>query len=176
MIKTLIAFATILLISSCGSKERPMDNNQNNQTTIEDKSNEQNNYQSIADEEEALEIDAQTQEEIEEIEVKDRVFFGFDSADLSNEAKEILDIQAQWLKSDNSINITIEGHCDQRGTREYNIALGEKRALSAKKYLVTNGIASSRIKTISYGKERPAFLEASESAWAKNRRAVVVIN
>lgn len=177
MLKTLIAFATILLISSCGSKERPINNDNNkNQTAIEDKSKEQNNYQSVSDEDEAVAMDEQTQKEIEEIEVQDRVFFGFDSATLSSEAQEILNVQAQWLKSDTSINITIEGHCDQRGTREYNIALGEKRALSAKEYLVANGIDSSRIKTISYGKERPAFLEASESAWSKNRRAVVVIN
>lgn len=79
------------------------------------------------------------------------------------------------MNSDPSIKVIIEGHCDERGTREYNIALGERRAMAAKKYLIGKGINASRIKVISYGKERPAFIGSGEDIWAKNRRAVTVV-
>ncbi len=129
----------------------------------------------VVSEEEAEKLNEQVQQELEEvIEVQDRVFYSYDSAVLSNEAKSVLDTQINWLKNNPNINITIEGHCDERGTREYNIALGERRAFSAKNYLVRNGVDSSRINTISYGKERPAFLGNSREIHAKNRRAVVV--
>jgi peptidoglycan-associated lipoprotein len=84
--------------------------------------------------------------------------------------------QAKWLKEHPAISMVIEGHCDERGTREYNIALGDKRANSAKSYLTSNGVDSARIKTISYGKERPAFFGTNEDVLAKNRRAVTVVN
>ena len=120
-------------------------------------------------------INQETQAAIEEVEVADRVFFDLNSSTLSDDATKLLDTQASWLKSDTSIKIILEGHCDERGTREYNIALGEKRADAAKKYLVDNGVTASRIKIISYGKERPAFLGDSEEIWSKNRRAVTVM-
>ncbi len=106
--------------------------------------------------------------------VGDRVFFALVSSQLSDEAQATLTRQAAWLKQYPQINLTVEGHCDERGTREYNIALGERRATAAKKFLTGLGIASNRISTISYGKERPAVVGDDESAWGQNRRAVSV--
>lgn len=106
--------------------------------------------------------------------VSDRVLFDLDSSQLSAEAQQILSTQATWLKQHSNVNVTLEGHCDERGTREYNIALGERRATAAKKFLVGLGIAGNRISTISYGKERPAVVGSDESAWSQNRRAVTV--
>ena len=107
--------------------------------------------------------------------VSDRVFFGYDSSVLTSEAQIVLDSQAKWLKDNTSTNVTIEGHADERGTREYNIALGERRASAAKSYLVGAGVSESRINTVSYGKERPAVVGNEESSWSQNRRAVTVL-
>lgn len=115
-----------------------------------------------------------TQEDLV-VNVGDRVFFGFDKSDLSAEARATLDRQAAWMKKYPSVKVTMEGHCDERGTREYNLALGERRAASAKNYLVAAGITADRVKTVSYGKERPAVLGSNEAAWAQNRRAVTVV-
>lgn len=102
----------------------------------------------------------------------DRVFFAFDKSNLSQESKVVLDKQVDWLKNHSGVKAVIEGHCDERGTREYNLALGEKRADSVKKFLVSKGIESSRLDTISYGKEKPAVIGNSEEFWKQNRRAV----
>ena len=107
--------------------------------------------------------------------VGDRVFYETDSSSLTSEAQGTLDRQAAWLKQYPSVNVTVEGHCDERGTREYNLALGERRANAAKKYLVGAGVAANRVSTISYGKERPAVIGSDESAWGQNRRAVTVL-
>ena len=106
----------------------------------------------------------------------DRVFFAFDRADISPEARQILTHQADWLRRYPNVTATIEGHCDERGTREYNLALGERRAQAAKNVLVASGIPASRISTISYGKERPAVVGSSEESYAQNRRAVTIVN
>jgi peptidoglycan-associated lipoprotein len=106
----------------------------------------------------------------------DRIFFAFDRSDISPEARETLSRQADWLRRYPNVNVTIEGHCDERGTREYNLALGERRAQAAKNVLVASGIPASRISTISYGKERPAVVGSTEEAYAQNRRAVTVVN
>jgi peptidoglycan-associated lipoprotein len=106
--------------------------------------------------------------------VSDRVLFELDSSQLDSEAQSVLQSQAAWLKQNPSVKLTIEGHCDERGTREYNIALGERRASAAKKFLVGLGVASNRLSTISYGKERPAVVGSDESSWSQNRRAVSV--
>lgn len=110
------------------------------------------------------------------VNVGDRVFFGYDRYDLSAEARMILDRQAEWLNLYSSLNVTIEGHADERGTREYNLALGDRRANSVRNYLVATGVEPSRITTISYGKERPAVPGANETAWAQNRRGVTKID
>lgn len=107
--------------------------------------------------------------------VGDRVFFETDSSTLTGEAQGTLDRQAAWLKQYPNVNVTVEGHCDERGTREYNLALGERRANAAKKYLLGAGVAGNRVSTISYGKERPAVIGSDENAWDQNRRAVTVL-
>ena len=110
------------------------------------------------------------------VNVGDRVFFAFDSFDLDADAQELLQDQAAWLKQYNKASITIEGHCDERGTREYNLALGEKRAQAVKNYLNGLGVGISSLSTISYGKERPAVVGSSEDAWSQNRRSVTMVN
>jgi peptidoglycan-associated lipoprotein len=106
----------------------------------------------------------------------DRVFFAFDRSDISAEAREILTRQADWLRRYPNVSVTIEGHCDERGTREYNLALGERRAQAVKNVLVASGIPTSRISTISYGKERPIVVGSNEEAWAQNRVAITTVN
>ena len=106
----------------------------------------------------------------------DTVFFDTDSSALSAEARAALDTQAAWLKSHDDVNVIVQGYCDERGTREYNLALGERRASAVKAYLVSQGVAENRISTISYGKERPAVFGSNEAAWAQNRRAVTVVS
>jgi peptidoglycan-associated lipoprotein len=108
--------------------------------------------------------------------VGDRVFFGYDRHDLAPEARTVLEAQAQWLAQYPTLAVTVEGHADERGTREYNLALGERRANSVKNYLVALGVDPSRINTISYGKERPAVPGSDESAWTQNRRGVTKVN
>lgn len=109
------------------------------------------------------------------VNVGDRIFFDFDKSDLRPDAIDTLNRQSDWLKQYPSVTVTIEGHCDERGTREYNLALGERRAAAAKQYLESTGIGGGRMDTISYGKERPAVLGSNEAAWAQNRRAVMVV-
>ncbi len=116
-----------------------------------------------------------TQEDLV-VNVGDRVFFDFDKSVIVAAAEKTLKRQAAWLKQFPSVSVTIEGHCDERGTREYNLALGERRATALKNFLVALGIDSSRIATISYGKERPDALGHSEAAWSQNRRGVTVVN
>ena len=104
--------------------------------------------------------------------VGDRVFFDTDMSNSREDGRQTLNRQAEWLKKYTNYQITIAGHCDERGTREYNLALGERRANAAKQYLVAQGIPAQRVQTISYGKERPDPVGSYEAAWARNRRAV----
>ncbi len=110
------------------------------------------------------------------VNVGDRVFFGYDSSDLDSDALELLQDQVAWLKQNSNVSVTIEGHCDERGTREYNLALGEKRAQAVKNYLIGLGINPDRVSTVSYGKERPAVVGSNDGAWAQNRRSVTIVN
>jgi len=107
--------------------------------------------------------------------VGDRVFFDTDSSTVREDGRQTLNRQAEWLKKYGNYQITIEGHCDERGTREYNLALGERRANAARQYLIAQGIPASRLKTVSYGKERPDPVGSDEAAWARNRRAVTAL-
>lgn len=109
-------------------------------------------------------------------EVGDRVFFAYDRSDLDIDAQQTLDRQAIWLGKHPSVRVTIEGHCDERGTREYNLALGERRANAVRDYLVASGVDEGRIDTISYGKERPVAFGSDEASWAQNRRGVTQVN
>jgi peptidoglycan-associated lipoprotein len=106
--------------------------------------------------------------------VKDRVFFATNESVLTTAARETLRKQAAWLRKNSKITIVLEGHADERGTREYNLALGERRANAAKDYLMTYGISSNRISVLSYGKERPVDSGSNPLAWSKNRRSVSV--
>ena len=106
------------------------------------------------------------------VNVGDRVFFGLDQFNLSKDSTATLDKQAAWLKTNGGVTIRVEGHCDERGTREYNLALGERRANSIKDYLVAKGINPDRVITISWGKEKPIANGSTEGAWRQNRRGV----
>ena len=110
------------------------------------------------------------------VNVGDRVFFETDSSELTEQARATLDKQAEWLTHYNRYAFTIEGHADERGTREYNIALGAKRAQTVRDYLATRGVSAQRMRTISYGKERPVAVCNDISCWSQNRRAVTVLN
>ena len=110
------------------------------------------------------------------IAVGDRVLFDYDSASLDSSSKILLDAQSRFLRANTDLNFIVEGHCDERGTREYNLALGEQRATAVRDYLVIQGIDPDRIKVISYGKEKPAVFGSNGMAWSKNRRAVTIIN
>jgi peptidoglycan-associated lipoprotein len=110
------------------------------------------------------------------VNVGDRVFFETDSTELTPQSRATLDKQAQWLTNYSQYAFTIEGHADERGTREYNIALGARRAQTARDYLVSRGIQANRMRTISYGKERPVAVCNDISCWSQNRRAVTVLN
>lgn len=105
----------------------------------------------------------------------DRVLFGYDSYEIDDEGRAILGKQAEWLARYQGVRVTIEGHTDERGTREYNLALGDRRANAAKNFLAAQGVAASRITTISFGKEKPEADGSDDAAYAKNRRAVTVI-
>ena len=177
MHKNLLILIISLSLFSCQSNNTNQDAKE--EVTKENQAVEEKTvqpYETINSEEQAQALNQQTEAENQEVEVEDRVFFSSNSSSIEEDAKKILDLQAQWLKSDESINVTIEGHCDERGTREYNIALGEKRAFSVKKYLKQLGVPEARMKIVSYGKERPAFFGNSDDIHNKNRRAVTVVN
>src|SRR5262247_2055159 len=108
--------------------------------------------------------------------VGDRVFFGYDRYDLTAEAQSQLQKQAAWLAQYPAVTVTVEGHCDERGTREYNLALGERRANAVANYLTALGVDAGRLSVISYGKERPDCTDSNEACWAQNRRGVTTIN
>ena len=110
------------------------------------------------------------------VNVGDRVFFESDSTELTGTSRSTLDKQAQWLQQYGNYTFTIEGHADERGTREYNLALGARRAAATRDFLVSKGVASSRLKTISYGKERPVAVCDDISCWSQNRRAVTTLS
>ena len=109
------------------------------------------------------------------VNVGDRVLFAYDKTDLDDRDRQTLQKQAAWLQRYPSVTLIVEGHCDERGTREYNIALGARRAQSVKDYLVSLGVSGARLDTISYGKERPVCVDSNEACWGQNRRGVSVI-
>lgn len=118
---------------------------------------------------------AGTQEDLV-VNVGDRVFFALDSHQLRPDARATLEKQAQWLRQNPGVTVAVEGHADERGTRDYNLALGERRATAVRDYLVALGINANRMKTVSFGKERPVDPRSVKDAWDKNRRGVMVVN
>lgn len=109
------------------------------------------------------------------VNVGDTVHFDYDKYDIKSEDRDLLQRQAAWLQKYAQVRVTVEGHCDERGTREFNLALGARRANAVKEYLVSLGVSSARLDTISYGKERPMCTESNESCWSQNRRGVTTI-
>jgi peptidoglycan-associated lipoprotein len=130
----------------------------------------------LAAEEERLREEAARREAARNMFLNEDIYFEFDSSALLPEAQEILKKKAEWLQENAGVAATIEGHCDERGTNEYNLALGDRRAQSAKAFLVNLGISESRLTSISYGEERPVDLGSNEEAWSKNRRTHFAID
>ena len=151
--KILVVFCALVALSGCAKGKKHVSN----------------------DEEGANEYSDSTTSEFLADGISNRVHFAFDSSEVDSESKAVLDKQAEWMKSHESVNFVIEGHCDVRGTVEYNIGLGERRANAAKKYLVSQGVDSSRLEVISYGKERPDALGEGEEVHRLNRRSVTVV-
>ncbi len=174
-----IAFisAAALLLAACSTKDPEYVNTDTNSVdtgTEAGSSNNGNNGQPNAIETPVVESNPlynPTPEGFTDYSGADRVLFAYDSSDLSAASRAILGKQAEWLNHNRAARVTIEGHCDERGTREYNLALGDRRATAVKNYLVALGVSATRMNTISYGKERPA----SAGNFAQNRRGVVVL-
>ena len=168
--KFLITALSLLFVAACATKPKDAADASGSGTTSSDSS-----IEGSITETAGSGIVAGSQEDLI-VNVGDRVFFGYDSSDLDSDALELLQDQVAWLKQNSSVSVTIEGHCDERGTREYNLALGEKRAQAVKNYLIGLGISPDRVSTISYGKERPAVVGSNDGAWAQNRRSVTLVN
>lgn len=166
--KFLSVLAAVALVAAC---ETAPESSGNAQSSGGSSSSSSSSAAPVA----AITVQPGSQEDLV-VNVGDRVFFEFDSSELGGEARSALEKQAAWMKKFGGVRITIEGHADERGTREYNLALGERRANAAKDYLVALGINPARVNVISYGKERPAALGHNDTAWAQNRRAVSVVN
>ena len=169
--KFLISFFLIFFVFACSTTPKDKADTSGSGTTT--------STASVSSESEtdgeASSIEPGSQEDLI-VNVGDRVFFDYDSSELDADAQELLQDQVAWLKQYSSVSVAIEGHCDERGTREYNLALGEKRAQAVKNYLVSLGISADRVSTISYGKERPAVVGSNDGAWAQNRRSVTIVN
>jgi peptidoglycan-associated lipoprotein len=168
--KFLISAILVLFVAACATKPKDAADTSGSGATSSDSS-----VEGTISETTGSGIVAGSQEDLI-VNVGDRVFFGYDSSDLDSDALELLQDQVAWLKQNSNVSVTIEGHCDERGTREYNLALGEKRAQAVKNYLIGLGISPDRVSTISYGKERPAVVGSNDGAWAQNRRSVTIVN
>ena len=169
--KFLISAFLVLFVAACATKPKDSADTSGSGSTSSDSSVSDGSISETA----GSGIVAGSQEDLI-VNVGDRVFFGYDSSDLDSDALELLQDQVAWLKQNSDVSVTIEGHCDERGTREYNLALGEKRAQAVKNYLIGLGVNPDRVSTISYGKERPAVVGSNDGAWAQNRRSVTIVN
>ena len=174
IIKLLASALLVFFLAACSTtpKDTADSSGSGSSTSSSDVSSSENGETATAD---SASIQPGSQEDLI-VNVGDRVFFNYDSAELDTDAQELLQDQVAWLKQYSNVSVIIEGHCDERGTREYNLALGEKRAQSVKNYLINLGISSDRVSTISYGKERPAVVGSNDGAWAQNRRSVTIVN
>ena len=182
LVLLLVVFVAFLA-PSCGKKEirsEPVMSEEEARRKAEEEARRREMERQAAIKEEPLKGEGLTEEKERtrlerDIFENEDILFEFDSAKLSDEAQQILRIKAEWLRKNPRAQVIIEGHCDERGTNEYNLALGDRRAFSAKAFLVDLGINESRLTTVSYGEERPLDPGATEDAWAKNRRAHFVI-
>lgn len=170
MLRQLILLvSTVLLLNACSSSSKtPSDSHSGTHSN-------RGGYDNSVGVSTIPQIMPGSQEDLS-VNVGDRVFFGYDSSILDADAQATLQRQVAWLNRYPNISVVVEGHCDERGTREYNIALGERRAVAVKNYLVNSGINPMRLRVVSYGKERPALLGSSPAVWKQNRRGVLVID
>lgn len=172
-----IAAATALL-AACSQSEEPVstpDDDMMMEEDMDDGSPDVVITDPVEEEELMDPFGSPTQMGLEMYAGADRVFFDYDSSELTEYARQVLAKQADFLDHFKSLEVAIEGHCDERGTREYNLALGERRATAVKNYLMALGVSGDRLDTISYGKERPVVVGNSESSWRQNRRGVLKI-
>lgn len=179
----LLVIFVAFLAPSCGKKEirsEPVMSEEEARRKAEEEARRREMEKQAAVREESLKEESLTEEKERtrlerDIFENEDILFEFDSAKLSEEAQQILRTKAEWLRKNPRAQVIIEGHCDERGTNEYNLALGDRRAFSAKAFLIDLGISQSRLTTVSYGEERPLDSRSDEEAWAKNRRAHFVI-
>ncbi len=160
-------FAVLLVTTACSKDKEAMDDAMTGDQEIITTTDPMDGYN-------ANDVGGATQESLN-VSAGDRVFFGYDEYNLTEEARNTLTLQSEWLKQYSNVQVVIEGHADERGTREYNLALGERRANSVKNYLIASGVDPMRVRIISYGKERPAVDGSSPSSWAQNRRSVTTV-
>lgn len=173
-LKFLSIFAALLLVAACETAPKDSGDSSGGGASSQTSSSGSSGVSSSSTGA-ANQVQPGSQEDLV-LNVGDRVFFGYDKFNLVDEARATVQRQSAWLKANPTITITVEGHADERGTREYNLALGERRATAVKNYLVTLGVSSSRVATISYGKERPVALGHTDAAWSQNRRGVLTVN
>jgi peptidoglycan-associated lipoprotein len=177
ILRSLLILTTVLTLSACSSDEEgAIDNGMNGAgTNIDGSLNGGTGFGDGLGGAGVGSVTPGSQQDLA-VNVGDRVFFEVDQSDVTGEGQSTLDRQASWLKQYPNVALTVEGHADERGTREYNLALGERRASSIKNYLMSQGIDASRLNTISYGKERPAVTESNPEGWSQNRRGLSVVN
>lgn len=166
--KTLAVAALVLSVGACAGGDDDAASGGSAQAASE------NNDRQVATATMAPKYEPGSQDELNAT-VGDRVFFETDRYNLDAEARAMIDAWADWMKQHRNVVISVEGHCDERGTREYNLALGARRANAVKDYLGALGVSPDRVRTISFGKERPAVLGSNAEAWTQNRRSVVVV-
>ncbi|XQW86303.1 peptidoglycan-associated lipoprotein Pal [Thalassotalea piscium] len=178
--KTMKALAIVLpmmTLAACSSnsdtdEQSQVDTNAQTQTSTTEQDNSQNVQVSAA--QRAAEIEEQKRQELDRLRSEHIVYFGFDKSSVSAEYSVVLDAHAKFLNENTNVSVLVEGHADERGTPDYNIALGERRAKAVVTYLENMGVSPSQLSIVSYGEEKPMVKDHSESAFAKNRRAVLV--
>jgi peptidoglycan-associated lipoprotein len=172
-VKALAIALPMMALAACSSNSETDEQSQVDTNAQTQTSTEQNNVQVTAAQR-AAEIEEQKRQEIERLRSEHIVYFDFDKSSVSGEFSAILDAHAKFLNENSNVSVLVEGHADERGTPEYNIALGERRAKAVVTYLENMGVAASQLTVVSYGEEKPMVKDRSESAFAKNRRAVLV--
>jgi len=171
-VKALAVALPILALSACSSNDESSESSQVDTNAQQTSSAEENVQVTAA--QRAAEIEEQKRQELAQLRSEHIVYFDFDMSTVSSSYAAVLDAHAKFLSENSNVNVLIEGHADERGTPEYNIALGERRAKSVVTYLENMGVSSSQLTVVSYGEEKPMVKDRSENAFAKNRRAVIV--
>lgn len=177
-VKALAVVLPIMALSACSSSDSDSDNNgalkTNEAAMAEQKARDEAERVKVAAMKKAEEIKAQQQREMDKLRSRHIVYFDFDKSTVSSEFSSVLDAHAKFLNNNSNVKVIVEGHADERGTPEYNIALGERRAKAVQTYLENMGVSASQLSIVSYGEEKPMVKSRTEAAFAKNRRAVLV--